>query len=429
MAFNIMDLFAPAARNMLLQPQQSAAGVQNMLLSRPSPQNYPVAGVPAPPAVDPQTVAAVQGPSAPMAASVGPQVAQAAPQQQPFFNEDRKAFLNDLFTGWAAGSSPSESLAYGAKLVAANSQGRKGKNETIDWLKGKGVDEATAKQLASNPPALNAYLKNLYADQNDELINAGGSLYNKKTGQWITPPAGASRPTEYGLNLIYGKDDKGNTVAYQLSKDGTYKPFTPPDGVQLTPGIAEINAGTGTVLTNSKTGERMGYVPKDVAGQSAQEASGKATGEAQAAIPSAEMTAGLVQKQIDELKGDPYLDRMVGPVDSWLPNVSSDAARVQGRMNQLQGGAFLQARQMLKGGGAITDYEGAKAEDAYARLQTAQSEQDYRKALDDFNEAVQLGLRKLYRQAGQQPSQQQQQPSNSGQQQRYRYNPATGELE
>lgn len=183
MAFNIMDLFAPAARNMLLQPQQSAAGVQNMLLSRPSPQNYPVAGVPAPPAVDPQTVAAVQGPSAPMAAPIGPQVAQAAPSQQPFFNEDRKAFLNDLFTGWAAGSSPSESLAYGAKLVAANSQGRKGKNETIDWLKGKGVDEATAKQLASNPPALNEYLKNMY--EKNKPIEIGGRLVDPNTYQVI----------------------------------------------------------------------------------------------------------------------------------------------------------------------------------------------------------------------------------------------------
>lgn len=184
MAFNIMDLFAAPARNMLLQPQQSAEGVQNMLLSRPQPQNYPVAAVPSAPQIDPQTVAAVQGPAAPMAAPVGPQVAhQAAPSQQPFFNEDRKAYLNDLFTGWAAGSTPGESLAYGAKLVAANSQGRKGRNETIDWLKGKGVDEATAKQLASNPPALNEYLKNMY--EKNKPIEIGGRLVDPNTYQVI----------------------------------------------------------------------------------------------------------------------------------------------------------------------------------------------------------------------------------------------------
>jgi len=178
MAFNIMDLFAAPARNMLLQPQQNAQGVQNMLLTRQPPQNYPVASVPSAPQIDPQTVAAVQGPSAPVQA--GPQVAQAAPS---FFNDDRKAYLNDLFTGWAAGSTPSESLAYGAKLVSANSQNRKGRNDTIDWLKSKGVDEATAKQLASSPPALNEYLKNMY--ETAKPIEIGGRLVDPKTYQVI----------------------------------------------------------------------------------------------------------------------------------------------------------------------------------------------------------------------------------------------------
>lgn len=179
MAFNIMDLFGPMAQNRLLQPQQSAQGVQNMLLSRPPPQNYPVAGVPAAPAIDPQTVAAVQGPAAPMEAPVGPQIAQAAPAREPFFNEDRKAFLNDLFTGWAAGSTPGESLAYGAKLTAANRKDRQSKNDTVDWLKGRGVDEATAKRLASSPPALNEYLKNMYEQK--KPIEVNGRLVDPDT--------------------------------------------------------------------------------------------------------------------------------------------------------------------------------------------------------------------------------------------------------
>lgn len=165
MAFNIMDMFGPIAQNRLLQPMQSAQGIPNMLLTRPSPQNYPVAGVQPAPAIDPQTVAAVQGPAAPMAAPAGPQVAQAAPAREPFFNEDRKSYLNDLFTGWAAGSTPGESIAYGAKLTSANRKDRQGRNETIDWLKSKGMGDEDAKRLASSPPALNEYLKNLYQQQ------------------------------------------------------------------------------------------------------------------------------------------------------------------------------------------------------------------------------------------------------------------------
>jgi hypothetical protein len=432
MAFDIRKLFGLGAQNLLLQPAQSANGVQNMLMTQPGPTPAPVAPSQAMPAIDPQTTAAVAGP-APVAPQNPVQVAQAAPPSQGFgfgIDADRKAMLNDFFLGLAMGQSPEQSLALGAAQASKGKGERRSTNQTVDWLKKRGLAEDEAKMLASSPSALGEYVQQIYKPKKDDsLINAGGSLYNRETGEWITPPAGASRPTEYGLNLVYGKDKTGKTVAYQLSKDGTYKPFEPPQGIELTPGIVSNDLGTNVITRNKATGEIIDTQKKDVAGQAAEEKFGTSVGEAQAAIPAAEMTANMVGKQIQELKDDPYLDRMVGSFDSRLPNISSDAARVQGRMNQLQGGAFLQARQMLKGGGAITDYEGVKAEDAYARLQVAQNETDYRKALDDFNEAVQIGLRKLQRQAGQvsttaaAPAQ-----SASGGPVR-RYNPETGRIE
>lgn len=179
MAFNIMDLFAAPAMNRLLQPQQNAIGVPNMLLSRPAPQSYPVAA----PAPDPMQTAAVPAPvQAPVAA---PQMA--APAQQPgirdrfsnFVNSDRGQYLNDLFTGWAAGSNPSESLAFGAKLTASNKKDRDAKNETVSWLKGKGLSEDEAKRLASSPPALNEYLKGIYEQK--KPIEIGGRLVDPTT--------------------------------------------------------------------------------------------------------------------------------------------------------------------------------------------------------------------------------------------------------
>ena len=115
---------------------------------------------------------------------------------------------------------------------------------------------------------------------------------------------------------------------------------------------------------------------------------------------------------------------MLGPVDSLLPNVSEDAARVQGKMNQIQGGAFLQARQLLKGGGAITDYEGQKAEAAFARLAAAQNPEDYKAALDEFNYFVQQGLKKLEAQAAMTSK-----PQDASSGSTYTFNPETGELE
>lgn len=169
MAFNIMDLFGPGALNRLLQPAQSAQGVPNMLMT-------PQAAPPLPPAVNVPQQQVAEAPRVdpwaglreqdvvrtdPMATAAVPQ--QAAPQRQPFLNEDRMATLNDMFTGWAMGGSPSESIAYGAKLVAANRGTRKNVNETVKWLQGKGMDEQQAKMLASSPPALNEYLKAMAA--------------------------------------------------------------------------------------------------------------------------------------------------------------------------------------------------------------------------------------------------------------------------
>ena len=51
---------------------------------------------------------------------------------------------------------------------------------------------------------------------------------------------------------------------------------------------------------------------------------------------------------------------------------------------QLRGKNFLEAYQGLKGGGQITEIEGLKAENAQARLNEAQSEQEYLTALNDM---------------------------------------------
>ena len=55
---------------------------------------------------------------------------------------------------------------------------------------------------------------------------------------------------------------------------------------------------------------------------------------------------------------------------------------------------------MLRGGGQITENEGDKAEKAMIRLNTAQTEEDFRLALQDFKDAVTMGYQKLQARAG-----------------------------
>jgi hypothetical protein len=122
---------------------------------------------------------------------------------------------------------------------------------------------------------------------------------------------------------------------------------------------------------------------------------GAARGEATAAAPGELALYNTLEFQVNDLLNDPYLPNMLGPVASRTPNITADAARVQSKMDQISGGAFLQARQLLKGGGAITDFESQKAEQAFIRMNAAQKPEDYRKAMMDFLDAVRAGLPKL----------------------------------
>ena len=237
-------------------------------------------------------------------------------------------------------------------------------------------------------------------------------------------PAAAGSP-EYGLNPIVTQDEQGKYHLFQIPKDGGK-----PKEVELpygwTPQQQYLDTGTGSVAA-PKQGTAANLEPvvtKDVAGKAAETAVGEAAGAAQVALPGAAQAAADVAAQVESLKNDEYLPKMLGPVDSLLPNVSEDAARVQGKMNQIQGGAFLQARQLLKGGGAITDYEGQKAEAAFARLAAAQNPEDYKAALDEFNYFVQQGLKKLEAQAAMTSK-----PQDASSGSTYTFNPETGELE
>ena len=182
--------------------------------------------------------------------------------------------------------------------------------------------------------------------------------------------SGQSAGTEYGLQPIYGRDAQGNLVVMQAGKDGTAVATKLPEGVTPDLSIKTEEAARGAAV-------------------------GKASGEALAAIPGATEAVKLMDKQIEDIVTDKYLPKMIGPMDSYLPNVSADANRVQSKLDQLGGVAFLQAYQMLRGGGAITEIEGQRATDALARMNTAQNEADFVQALRDFQYAVKSGLEKM----------------------------------
>lgn len=206
------------------------------------------------------------------------------------------------------------------------------------------------------------------------------------------PKAEGLGGNEAGLNLYYGQDADGNTVAFQALKGGGLKQVTVPDGVKLTPGISSNDLGTTVITRNSRTGQVIDTREKDVAGAAEQTADGKARSEAKAALPAIQSASDQMLATIDSLANDAYLPSMLGPINSRTPNLTSDAARVQSKMDQINGQTFLQAFNALKGGGAITEIEGQKATEAMARLNTAQSLEDYQAALAELRGVVTRGI-------------------------------------
>ncbi len=206
------------------------------------------------------------------------------------------------------------------------------------------------------------------------------------------PKAEGLGASEAGLNLVYGQDDDGNTVAFQPLKGGGVRQVEVPAGIKLTPGISSNDLGTTVVTRNSRTGQVIDTREKDVAGAAEQTADGKARSEAKAALPAIQSASDQMLATIDSLAKDAYLPNMLGPINSRTPNLTSDAARVQSKMDQINGQTFLQAFNALKGGGAITEIEGQKATEAMARLNTAQSVEDYQAALAELRGVVTRGI-------------------------------------
>lgn len=128
--------------------------------------------------------------------------------------------------------------------------------------------------------------------------------------------------------------------------------------------------------------------------------------QAQAAIdlPQAQATADQTVGLVKALRDHPGLSDVVGLPDPMTAGglvPGSRGADFRARLEQLQGQQFLQAYQSLKGAGQISEAEGTKAQNAVARMQTAQSEREFKKAADEFISITEKAVERAQKKAGQ----------------------------
>jgi hypothetical protein len=196
---------------------------------------------------------------------------------------------------------------------------------------------------------------------------------NPQAGWQPIPGAPAAQEaqdtTRTSLTPILGND--GN---YYLPRtDGSSVQIKPPEGVQLNG-------------------------PQDKA---AAAVLGKAQAEAQTKQSVAVQTGGTALQLIERMKTHPGLDGAVGNVYGRLPDIAlfGEARNFEAMRKQVTGGAFLEAYKTLQGSGQITEIEGAKATEAIARMDRAQTKDGFLQALDDYEAVIRAGMDRAQRQA------------------------------
>lgn len=259
----------------------------------------------------------------------------------------------------------------------------------------------TIKRLVANPNtrAYGFQLYQQYAKPTSPTTDILEYEYAQKQGftgsldQWMQRKrAGAG---EYGMQPIYGVDKDGNPIVLQLGKSGVATQAQLPAGARISKEPIKFDAGTHFVLMDPVTRQPIGVVNKNIEGKEAAEERGKAAGQAQVTLPAVLAKAEQTLAAIDAMISHPGRETATGLSRIFDPRnyfAATDAANFKARLEQLQGKTFLEAYESLKGGGAITEIEGKKAQEAIARLQTSQSDEEFLAALKELRGIVVAGM-------------------------------------
>ena len=339
-----------------------------------------------------------------------------APQGSPFasFLANNQNAIHGVGAGLASGTDFSNGLGLAAQYAAQGAQkdsdfaiASKKEQERLDniqkaqeWLR------ANFPKYAGLPSDLGIDLAKVDMTQ---AAKAPTDLADTSTGR-------AQLADQYGLTgtdktdfVLTGKLPGGNQTAragvgqpvyFQSIKDPNVIRAVQP----MTTGAGQ-DMLTGGTLPGDPSDWRV-IDPATMAGQKSQQTvDAKTAGAARAALPAAQQAFDMANKAADALLGDQsgmadQFGNFLGVPNQIMPvaRPGSDMARFRSELEQAQGNAFLQARNVLKGAGQVTDYEGAKAEGAYSRMVLAaknNNQEEFISAVQDFKAAVAEGYAKL----------------------------------
>ena len=251
--------------------------------------------------------------------------------------------------------------------------------------------------IASLPPEL----KGLEA-----AIRANPGAFTGQMAQAVFPGT-ASRPSDI-QEYEYAKNQgfKGTLQSWKLlSTQQRAAYFT---AIPTAQGVMSFDTRTGTMRPAEVAGgqpqsQQPVLTPatdpalKQV--MSAAETTGTKQAEARIDLPKVESNADRILTLVDEVIGHrgrsagTGLSSLIDP-RNYVPGTSAKDFQVA--LKQIKGKGFLQAYQELKGGGQITEIEGQKAEEAMARLDRAQSDEEFLNSMVDLKTEI-VRLREVAR--------------------------------
>lgn len=202
------------------------------------------------------------------------------------------------------------------------------------------------------------------------------------TPQFIRGEDGQVRAVQFG--------NRGNVIQQQV--DGAPIPL---ELRQQANDISQQRVGLGYYTADPNTKGAQSYA-SGLGGET-----GKRAAAAQFDMPKTINEANEILGVIDKAMTHPGFNSRYGFQGAYTPAIAgTPGADFETIRNQLQGKAFLQAFESLKGGGQITEAEGKKATDAKARIfDPKQSPQAAREAFMEFRDIVLRGVARAEAQA------------------------------
>ena len=275
------------------------------------------------------------------------------------------------------------------------------------------VSDEYTKQLAEpTPPEYPAQLSPEEIQGWRIKTMSGGDQALAQHGEMLMAQGKAKREApylraveEYKVELQFIKQENAARAAYFRKQPETQAELAAKEQTrtqsQLSTGMPAAPADTsllGTPASPQRSGvPSAGPVPAGVSPQKWGEHQTKIIADKVEAADKSNANVTTVLDRINQVRTHPGKNVALGLQGKILGSVHPDAIGFNALLKELQGTAFLQAYEGLKGTGAISEKEGEKAEQAKARLQAVQSPRDFDKALIDLESTIRSDLERAQR--------------------------------